>query len=512
MAEVRDGGTVQPTASAPLESRASSRACYDAPLSQFLAESSDSILGQLAQHHRHDLEALQKQAWLSQIEILRSQLARIDDGHVFFEFGIPRMGKRADVMFVHAGIVFVLEFKVGAERYLKGDIDQTVDYGLDLKHFHEGSHDVVAVPILVATEAPNIETTLVLAEDGLAACVLSNAGNLGQCIISSVADTHEQPALDAPMWAASRYKPTPTIVQAAQALYRGHDVKEISRSDAGAKNLSETASVLAEIIERSKRLGHKAICFVTGVPGAGKTLAGLNITTNRMRSAEDEHAVFLSGNGPLVDVLREALARDEHDRSGGTKRSAVQRASAFTQNVHHFRDDNLETDLAPVEKVVVFDEAQRAWDKDKAASFMKQKRGLADFDQSEPEFLIRVMDRHDDWCVIIALIGGGQEINTGEAGLPEWFVALRRQFPEWRVYYSDVMDSDEYIQAGQLEEQLLDLEANAVPELHLGVSVRSFRAENCLHSFTMWLPTSLNKLGIWLTRSLLNIQSDLLAT
>jgi len=450
---------------------------YSADLKEFIHEDPESILGKLAAHHQHDLDPLQRNAWLKQVEILKHQLADLDSGYIFFEFGIPRMGKRADVVLVHAGIVYVIEFKVGATHYHSGDINQALDYGLDLKHFHEGSHNACIVPILVATEAPDRSNNLALSDDLLVNCQLANAENLGVLIQKCTKELPEQKDIEANPWATSRYKPTPTIVQAAQALYSGHDVKEISRSDAGAKNLTDTADTLRRIIDQSKRLKQKSICFVTGVPGAGKTLAGLNITTNRMRSAEDEHAVFLSGNGPLVAVLREALARDEVAREGVTKSNAKQKASAFIQNIHHFRDDNLITDTPPVEKVVIFDEAQRAWDRDQTSGFMKQKKGLEGFSQSEPEFLIRVMDRHEDWCVIIALIGGGQEINTGEAGLPEWFSALRNHFDNWHVYYSDVMDSDEYIQGGSLITQLDGLKAQSESGLHLGVSVRSFRAE-----------------------------------
>lgn len=453
------------------------RAYYSAPVETFLMDSAERILGELSAHHQHDLDIAQRNAWLGQIDILKKQLAEFSTGHLFFEFGIPRMGKRADVVFVYSGIIFVIEFKVGATRYRSADITQATDYGLDLKHFHEGSHNACIVPVLLATRAPRENSPPCLSEDLLSNCLLANAESLHSVIRESMDLLPRQRDIDPIEWANSQYKPTPTIVQAAQALYRGHDVKEISRSDAGARNLTETATALAEIIDRSKHHNQKSICFVTGVPGAGKTLAGLNITTNRMRSAEDEHAVFLSGNGPLVAVLREALARDQVAREGIKKTVAKQKATAFIQNIHHFRDDNLRSERPPVEKVVVFDEAQRAWDREQTSGFMRQKKGYSDFDQSEPEFLIRVMDRHSDWCVIVALIGGGQEINTGEAGLPEWFSALRRNFPGWHVYYSSVMDSDEYVQGGELNDQLRGLDAVSLPALHLAVSVRSFRAE-----------------------------------
>ena len=239
------------------------------------------------------------------------------------------MGKRADVVIISEGHVFVIEYKVGADNFQKSAVDQVMDYALDLKNFHEGSH-------------------------------------------------HR--------------------------------------------------------IDEAKRRNRKSICFVTGVPGSGKTLAGLNIAAEQKHASEEEHAIFLSGNGPLVDVLREALAMDEVERTKTiSKKDAYRHASAFIQNIHHFRDEYVSSPNAPVEHVVVFDEAQRAWNKDQASRFMREKRGHADFNMSEPEFLLSVMNRHSNWCVVICLIGGGQEINTGEAGLQEWLSAIMREYGHWHI-------------------------------------------------------------------------------
>jgi len=231
-------------------------------------------------------------------------------------------------------------------------------------------------------------------------------------------------SIDPQEWMNSVYQPTPTIIEAAQALYYGHNVEEISRSDAGAQNLAITATAIDEIIENSKRNNRKSICFITGVPGAGKTLAGLNIACNRHKFEEEEHAVFLSGNGPLVDVLQEALARDDISKTGKKKSEALRKAKSFIQIIHHFRDDALKTEKAPLEKVAIFDEAQRAWNREQTSKFMQTKKGVTDFSMSEPEFLISIMDRHEDWATIICLVGGGQEINDGEAGLIDWFDAI----------------------------------------------------------------------------------------
>jgi hypothetical protein len=192
--------------------------------------------------------------------------------------------------------------------------------------------------------------------------------------------------------------------------------------------------------------------------------------------------VFLSGNGPLVEVLREALARDEHaqlrERGEKSKKSdAVRKVKSFVQNIMHFRDSNLVTFEPPIERVAVFDEAQRAWDAKQLANFMSQKKGRANFQMSEPEFLISVMDRHDDWCTIICLVGGGQEINAGEAGLIEWFSGLKRSFPNWKVYTSEQLTHRDYHWGQDLPALLGGLDSQSLPALHLAVCVRSFRAE-----------------------------------
>ena len=264
-------------------------------------------------------------------------------------------------------------------------------------------------------------------------------------------------------------------------MYQGHSVREISRSDSGAENLTKTADAINKIIEKSKRNKTKSICFITGVPGAGKTLAGLNLANERHKFSEEEHAVFLSGNGPLVEVLQEALARNKVENSldGIKKTIALRESKAFIQNIHHFRDDALENNTAPIEKVVVFDEAQRAWNQKQTSFFMQRKKGIDNFIQSEPEFLISVMDRREDWCVIVCLIGGGQEINTGEAGLLEWFSAIKKQFNHWQVYVSNEISDTEYTRELDLKNLFYGIKRyEFVSDLHLKTSIRSFRSEH----------------------------------
>lgn len=471
-----------------------------------------TILGELTRNHRHDLEHQQREAWLAQIDILKEQLVDLPDGVLHFELIIPRMGKRADCVVMIKGIVFVLEFKVHSATFDRYAIAQVHDYALDLKNFHKGSHGAPIVPILLATESTASGGSPSYASDLVAEPQTIGAKSLRATLIQVIQDTPTS-SLNSTEWATSGYQPTPTIVEAAQALYQNHDVQEIARSDAGAKNLQETDLRIAQVIERSKAENRKAICFITGVPGAGKTLAGLNIAAKRASGHADEHAVFLSGNGPLVDVLREALARDQADRENINKSEASRRVRTFVQNIHHFRDEYLQDQRAPIEKVVVFDEAQRAWTKEQASKFMQAKRGQSNFAQSEPEFLISVMNRHTDWCTVVCLIGGGQEINTGEAGLVEWLTALAERFPEWDVYASALLDDRHYTVDTKAVAFLKDAHVTKCPELHLSVSMRSFRAEKLsafvgalldgnAHDARQLLESLRDRYPVWVTRDL----------
>ncbi|WP_167342008.1 DUF2075 domain-containing protein [Nonlabens sp. SY33080] len=455
------------------------RSYYNNSIFEFITEDKNSILGKLSLNHSNrQLEDLQKNAWVKQIEILKDQLSGLE-GEIYFEFAIPRMGKRVDNIVIIKDSIFVIEFKVGETDYENYAQLQVLDYTLDLKNFHEGSHNARLVPVLLETKGAdndcNIKNVLDHTE-----VVKSNKSNLAYSINKFTKNRTK--IIDCVNWEMSLYKPTPTIVEAAQALYKGHNVEDISRSDAGAINLSKTANCLNRIIEDSKSKNKKTICFVTGVPGSGKTLAGLNITNERMNADEDEHAVFLSGNGPLVDVLREALARDIvfNSKINGTpikKENAKRKTNAFIQNIHHFRDEYLKHQFEAFEKVVVFDEAQRAWNKKQVSSFMKRKRGEENFDMSEPEFLVDVMNRHKDWCTIVCLIGGGKEINTGEAGLEEWINSFQRNFKNWNIHYSNlIIESNNYIRTNEQRTWLLE-NANSERELHLSVSLRSFRSE-----------------------------------
>lgn len=461
----------------------SNRAYYSASVKDFLITSSDEIIGIITSHHSQDLVHLQTNAWGKQIKILQASLQIFQTGHVFFEMLIPRMGKRADVVYIADGIIFVLEFKVGETEYKSHDLGQVEGYAMDLSCFHEASHAQLICPILVATNAQDEVLDFNKQTIGVLHPIKANANNLGK-ILGDILEAYKAlKAIDPIVWVNGRYKPTPTIIEAAQALYAKHDVADIARSDAEAVNLAETVGRINEIIHQSRIQKQKSICFVTGVPGAGKTLVGLNIATMHNNPQDEEHAVFLSGNGPLVDVLREALAKDSEARNPDISITDARReTSSFIQNIHHFRDEYLrDGNRAPIEKVVIFDEAQRAWDVKKASKFMQHKRNQAGFNQSEPEFLIGVMDRHDEWCVVIALIGGGQEINDGEAGLNGWFSALEKHYLDWHIYYSEKLKQKEYA-GGNVELNLLEnTKSYSEQSLHLATSMRSFRADKLSH-------------------------------
>ena len=259
--------------------------------------------------------------------------------------------------------------------------------------------------------------------------------------VDLVLQTVKGEPLEEQPWSRAPYHPTPTIVEAARALYAQHSVEAIARYDAGAQNLRVTSCRIEELVDDARARKRKVICFVTGVPGAGKTLVGLNVATRRRDVDQPTHAVFLSGNGPLVAVLREALTRDEVARQRGRgnrvrKGQVAESVKAFIQNVHHFRDDLLIDSGPPVEHVAIFDEAQRAWNLQQTANFMRRKKHRSGFSQSEPEFLISCMDRHADWAVIVCLVGGGQEINTGEAGIDAWIESVNSRFPHWHMHIS----------------------------------------------------------------------------
>lgn len=459
------------------------RAYYSATITEFCSEKPQTILGKIAEKNDFDLNLQQRDAWLGQTQILQSAL-RGYQGNIYYEFSIPRMGRRVDAIVIIDSVIFVIEFKVGAKNFESADLDQVTDYALDLQNFHEGSHSATLVPILVATNAPSLRPNLdINTITNRLSPLCCNSETLSSTL-SRVLELNVDKAINSEDWEGSRYKPTPTIIEATLALYAGHSVADLSRSDATAENISHTCDAITDVIHHSQSHSEKSLIIVTGVPGAGKTLVGLNIATTHINSEDELYSVFLSGNGPLVKILQEALARDKVARCKAAgepikKGTAKSEVKAFIQNVHHFRDDGLTNpDEPPIEHVALFDEAQRAWTHEQTAKFMREKKGQQDFPMSEPEFLISCMDRHKDWATIVCLVGGGQEINTGEAGVAEWFHAVEKSFPHWKIFLSDRLTDSEYGSGAIIEKARSNPRTQFIPNLHLQSSMRSFRSEN----------------------------------
>lgn len=491
---------------------AAKRYYYSDTIFDFLKKSDMDIVGQLTLAYTHDINDETSSSWVTEIELMKNVLASYSGrGTVFFEYNIPRMGRRADVIVLIDGIVFVLEFKTAEQKFHREGLIQAWDYAIDLKNFQEGSRNRILVPILVVPNenGKHCKCELLHYEDNVYAPMQVNAEYLPIAIEYVLENLHYQDGLkldDDYVWAKSGYEPTPTIIEAAIALYEENSVEDITKHEG---NIESTAKCIDDIIKNCRDKHQKAICFVTGVPGAGKTLIGLQTAISQFECGEK--AVYLSGNFPLVEVLQEALTRDyvrrskEDFRNGitkerpSTKAEAKSKVKAFIQMIHHYRDLYLEgtevqgdkivpiegyfqshTDKAyiPTEHVAIFDEAQRAWTKQELARFMKEKKKIENFPYSEPEYLISCMDRQQDWGVVICLIGGGQEINKGEAGLVEWIESINRSFSDWHVYMSDKLTEKEYAEGKAL--QMLSVSEKQIhiePSLHLAVSMRSFRAE-----------------------------------
>ncbi len=481
---------------------------YSETCSRFLRADDNAILGEMGALNEFDLTLEQRDAWQQEITIMKQVVRELgSEGDIVFEYTIPRLGKRVDVVLLTGGIVFAIEFKVGSNEFLVNDKEQVWDYALDLKNFHEESRDRIIVPILVATEAPDKACSagpglFSVYNDQVYYPLFANSAWLLPTIQQILAKEGAQAPIDAHEWLYSRYNPTPTIIQAASALYMNHSVEDITKHEADKAGIDTCTDLILDIIRQSKARHQKSICFVTGVPGAGKTLVGLNVA---IQQEQGDLAVYLSGNGPLVKVLTEALARDkvQKEKAAGrkcTKTEAERQVSRFIQIIHRYRDNMLaklkvpiqgtgieidpakvskaaQTNAAEVENVAIFDEAQRMWDMRHLSAWLARKKGLANFPMSEGEFLIWSLDQHKDWATIVCLVGGGQEINSGEGGIGLWIQALNETFPDWQVYISDRLTDKEYAE-GNVAALLADnpnvhLEQN----LHLAVSQRSYRAE-----------------------------------
>ena len=404
----------------------------------------------------------QLRAWRAQIPVLVAALRfRPDRWHVLLEYPLLRLGRRIDAVILTDRAVLVLEFKAGAQGFTPAGRAQADDYALDLRDFHAGSRDHPIVPVLVAPGAVAPPAAWPLFWHAVVPVLDASAASLPG-LLGALADRIPTPArpLDPLAWEAAPYRPVPTIVEAARMLFQRHGVTELAAARADAANLTRTTAAIRTAIATAQAERRHLAVFVTGIPGAGKTLCGLNVVFGAAAGA-----AFLTGNLPLVHVMREALARDARTQGRGARQPRQETESAI-QPVNGFLKDNLPRALPPHEHVIVFDEAQRAWD----AAFGRRKFR---YDGSEAALILDIMARHRDWAVVVALVGGGQEINTGEAGLAEWGAALTAR-PGWQAFAAP----------GVLEaadpRQLLFATAPAAlaldAALHLDVPVRSIRS------------------------------------
>lgn len=496
-----------------------SRCLYNSSFKDFINNDINSIFGTLCDNYHGEALTTTRESWKEEIAILKDVLVNYQnrDGKVIFEYDIPRLGKRIDVVLILEGIIFCLEFKVGEKRILESDIDQVLDYAIDLKYFHKFSHDHVIVPILIATNYSSSSTNIIMSvyDDKVVNPLVTGTSEISN-LINQVLNrfNSELPIND--NWIISPYAPTPTIIEAAKALYEHHSVEDITRHEADKVTTDRTISYILDVIKNSKLNKRKSICFVTGVPGAGKTLVGLDVAIKQTyqgnsEPVKDEGAVYLSGNGPLVAVLTEALARDNYlkCRNEGIKKNktdCLREVKKSIQMIHRYRDTMLakiknpvengileidpqkavkmeDAGFGEVEHVAIFDEAQKSWTHKRLADYLKRggtygnKLKVPNFPMSEAAFLIWSLDQREDWATIVCLVGGGQEINTGEAGISEWIKALNEMFPHWNIYISPKLTEPEYAE-GKVNELLKDNQKVTYSEcLHLGVSLRSYRAE-----------------------------------
>jgi DUF2075 family protein len=497
----------------------SPRCLYYDSLRNFCAADETFVFGKLCENYHGEALTTTRDAWRGELAILKPVLSRFSgrEGQILFEYDIPRLGKRVDAVLLLDGIVFCLEFKVGESRILEADVDQVLDYALDLKNFHRYSRDAIIVPVLIATHyrASSDVIQMSVYDDRVVNPLVTGAQGVTKIIAAVLNRFPNESPID-PNWIISPYAPTPTIIEAARSLYENHSVENITRHEADQVSTDRTISYILQVIHKSRTERQKSICFVTGVPGAGKTLVGLDVAIKqtyqgRSEPVKDEGAVYLSGNGPLVAVLTEALAQDNLERckkNGEKKKLSDSRreVSKSIQMIHRYRDNMLAKIKNPVENgileidpskavkletagygevehVAIFDEAQRSWTHKRLAEYLKRggtygnKLKVPNFPLSEAAFLIWSLDQQEDWATIVCLVGGGQEINTGEAGIAEWIQAVNEQFPHWQVYISPKLTDVEYAE-GKVNELLQDNpNVTYADDLHLGVSLRSFRAE-----------------------------------
>lgn len=453
----------------------SGKAYYCNSIPGFIKDASSSIVGRLV-HHAFEINKEQSDAWENQISQLQNRLEACHmSGDIIFEYDIVRLGKRIDVILLIRHMVFSLEFKNGKNVFTAQDAQQAEDYALDIKNFHKESENLYVCPILIATDAPRYSKHQALGAYPDKQIYLQRE-NIETVIpkISKLAELYgNDEAINFERWFNSPYHPTPTIIAAAVEAYMTHDISEIANSEAGQSDIDSCEHEIQKIISYAKSNNKKCVCFVTGVPGAGKTLVGLDIVAKNLKKGNTDLSVYLSGNGPLVEVLRAALKKSVKEKKQ-FNRNTDAAINALIQSSFAFKKDNAHSDKPCAEKILIFDEAQRVWNEKKMTSKHKNDPYMS---VSEPHLLYRIMSRQPDWSVVICLVGLGQDIYDGEVGINEWFRCGIEEFPNWELFYSPSIFK-------QSEDKAIDVDmirscsrCHACFPLHLNTSIRSFRAD-----------------------------------
>lgn len=458
----------------------SGKAYYCNSIPGFIKDTSTSIIGQLVKHS-FEVNKEQSDAWDNQISELQNRLESCGmEGDIIFEYDIVRLGKRIDVILLIKKMVFSLEFKNGKTEFVAQDAQQAEDYAIDIKNFHKESEDLYVCPILIATDAPKYkkEQSIECYPDKQIFLQRENMDTLTPKLEKLIEKYGEDENLDFEKWFNSPYHPTPTIIAAAVEAYTSHDISQIAQSEAGQDNIDKCEKEIEKVIEYARTNKKKCVCFVTGVPGAGKTLVGLDVVAKNLNKGSENLSVYLSGNGPLVEVLREALKKSVKEKmfqeSKQVKRETEAAINALIQSSFSFKKDNARNQNSTAEHIMIFDEAQRVWNEEKMA---RKHEKDPEMSVSEPSLLYRIMDRHDKWAVMICLVGLGQDIYDGEVGINEWFRCGIEDYQNWEMFYSPEIFS-------QVEDKDIDSSmikncsrCHEVMELHLKTSVRSFRAD-----------------------------------
>lgn len=458
---------------------------YGNDLENFCLEDDTKIIGILTKNSEFDVNANQVGSWKYQIKYLKNILKNYS-GKIYFEYNIPRIGKRIDIVIIINGVIITVEFKISDKSFNQSDKDQALGYGVELKNFHKESHDKKIYTLLFVDNEDNVdennnaEFIEDFYEDLVSKLILCNKKNF-EFIIQHISQNNNL-FINSEVWEKSTYLPSPTTIEAAQAMYENHNIKEITQHES-AENLSVTSEEAINEIKNSFVKNEKIICLINGVPGAGKTLAGLNIVNHFNNLQNNFKSVYLSGNLPLVTVLREALARDRSKRNNQKIIETRMNVKQMIQPIHAFRKDHLPPrNTPPTEKIIIFDEAQRCWDQAHMDNYLS-KNGENKLGMSEPEFLISVADRHDYSC-IVCLIGNGQEINTGEVGIEEWVRIVQKKYPHWKIVASNIINS--FLESNHPNKKINE-------KLELRTSIRSFRSSKVAALIEAILTIDLNK-------------------